>query len=197
MSKEGYVIEKIAIGGFDLVISYDDIDWNPRGHCDYLGTMAIFHSRYTLGDKHEYSIDEVIEIANSKDYISLPIYMYDHSGITIATTPFSCSWDSGQVGHIFVSKEKVKNEFGWNRITANRLLKVREYLANEVKELDAYLTGQVYRYDLIKDGEIIDGLGPFTDVKGAIAEGKAAVKHFADQLGEQLSLTLVGTLQVE
>ena len=26
-----------------------------------------------------------------------PLYLYDHGGITMNTTGFSCSWDSGQV----------------------------------------------------------------------------------------------------
>jgi len=190
MSKEDCVLEKIAIDGFDLVISYDEIDWNPREHYDNLGTMVIFHSRYSLGDIHNYSVDDVRDIAESKDYIALPIYMYEHSGITISVNPFSCPWDSGQVGYIFVSNEKVKKDFGWSRITSKRLLKIKEYLTNEVKELDAFITGQVYRFDVYRDGELLDGLGPFTDSNDAILAGKDVIKYLANELGVQLSLDL-------
>ncbi len=33
------------------------------------------------------------------------------------TTGFSCPWDSGQVGWVFVSKKKVREEYGVKRIT--------------------------------------------------------------------------------
>ena len=32
----------------------------------------------------------------------------------MSTGPFSCPWDSGQVGFIYVEKKKVKEEWGWN-----------------------------------------------------------------------------------
>jgi hypothetical protein len=34
------------------------------------------------------------------------LYLYDHSGITISTSPFSCGWDSGQVGFIYLTRQK-------------------------------------------------------------------------------------------
>lgn len=40
--------------------------------------------------------------------VVLPLYLYDHGGITMNTGGFSDPWDSGQVGFIFVSKEKIK-----------------------------------------------------------------------------------------
>ena len=35
--------------------------------------------------------------------VILPLYLYDHSGITMNTCGFSCPWDSGQVGWIYAS----------------------------------------------------------------------------------------------
>jgi hypothetical protein len=183
-------IDKFEIDGFELVISYDEVDWCPREMGDYLGTMAFFHKRYTIGDKHNLTVEQVQGIAESNKYISLPVYMYDHSGITISTSPFSCPWDSGQLGYIFVSVDKIKSEFGWSRLTRSRIAKIKEYLNNEVKELDAYLTGQLYRYDIYRDEEVLDGIGPYLDSEDAIAEGKQAIKHYAKELGVQLSLDL-------
>ena len=51
-------------------------------------------------------------------FIVLPIYMYDHSGITISVNPFSCPWDSGQIGFIYISKEKARKEYSKKRLTA-------------------------------------------------------------------------------
>jgi hypothetical protein len=50
------------------------------------------------------------------------------------TTPFSCPWDSGQVGYIFISKEQMEEE----KITPE---KAEEYLRHEVEEYDNYLRG--------------------------------------------------------
>ena len=49
--------------------------------------------------------------------IWLPIYKYDHGGITYNTTGFSCSFDSGQVGHIFEEKKNIKKEFNVKRVS--------------------------------------------------------------------------------
>ena len=60
------------------------------------------------------------------------------------TTGFSCPWDSGQVGWVFVSKKKVREEYGVKRITESLVEKVTEILKGEVKTYDMYLTGELY-----------------------------------------------------
>ena len=40
---------------YRLKIEYDDMAINPRVDYDNFGHMACWHSRYNLGDKHEYS----------------------------------------------------------------------------------------------------------------------------------------------
>ena len=95
-----------------IKVETDDDPLNPREEYDNMGTMVCFHKRYVLGDKHEYKESDYngwgeLEkaITRKEDAaVLLPIFMYDHSGITIQTRPFSCPWDSGQVGFIFVSK---------------------------------------------------------------------------------------------
>ena len=96
-------------------------------------------------------------------YIVLPLYLYDHSGITMNTTGFSCPWDSGQVGCIYVPIEKVKDEWGWERLTKQRRQKTEEYLRNEVKTYDQYLTGDVYGFvvEKVKTLEHINSCGGF------------------------------------
>jgi len=81
-----------------------------------------------------------------KKCIILPLYLYDHSGITINTHGFSCPWDSGQIGWIYVTYKKIRREYGWKLITKNRREKIVEYLRNEVKTYDQFLTGEVYGY---------------------------------------------------
>lgn len=133
---------------YGLTVKYiqDEDALNPRKEFDNFGTMACFHRHYTLGDKDNCNIDDLKALVGGKDYISLPLYLYDHSGLTISTSPFSCSWDSGQVGYIFVSKEDVKKEYSCKRISPKILKKVYALLESEVQTYDAYLTGEVYGY---------------------------------------------------
>lgn len=163
-------VETIEYKGFKIEIYSDDDATDPR-EWDNLGIMACFHNQYTLGDyklvKDEYSglrsnnfsgwqeMSEYI-IKELNAYVILPLYMYDHSGITISTGKFSCPWDSGQIGFIFVTKEAVKKEWGklgrWTRRKVTRMLK------NEVKTYDDFVTGAVYGYQIKdKDGEELDG----------------------------------------
>jgi hypothetical protein len=142
--KKDYVSEKI-IGDHKVRVFYDNNPESPR-EWDNLGTMVCFHPRYNLGDKHSYYKrgelkNDIME--NENVHTILPLYLYDHSGITISTSPFGCKWDSTQVGFIFVSKEKVKSE-GIDET------KVEEYLKNEVKTYDQYLRGEVYGYEIVK-----------------------------------------------
>jgi len=118
---------------------YDWSHHNPRENQDNLGTMVCFHRRYLLGDKHNLSAQEAIKRSESPDYLSLPLYLYDHSGLSMSTTEFSCPWDSGQVGFILVHKKKIREEFCVGRVTAKLRKQVYRILEAEVKEYDTYL----------------------------------------------------------
>ncbi len=83
-----------------------------------------------------------------KYYISHDLYLYDHSGLTMSTGSFSCRWDSGQVGFIAVSKEKVRKEYGWPRLTKARVEKILGYLDGEVETYATYLEGAVYGFTI-------------------------------------------------
>ena len=57
--------------------------------------------------KHELHEDEEVETKEKS-----VLYLYDHSGITMSTGSFCDSWDSGQVGFIYVTKEDIEKEYG-------------------------------------------------------------------------------------
>lgn len=147
--------------GYQIEIDNDSYPMNPRTEYDNLGEMLCFHSRYQLGDEHSHSIKEVKEMAESGDYIVLPLYLYDHSGITMNTTGFSCPWDSGQVGVILVSKEKVRKEYVWKRVTKERQEQIEKYLRGEVKTYDSFIRGDVFGYQIKKDEEDLDSCWGF------------------------------------
>jgi hypothetical protein len=148
------MMEKIEYKGHTINISQDTDPMNPRTEWDNLGTMACFHSRYSLGDTdHGLSIEDAKRIDASDDYVSLPLYLYDHSGITMNTTGFSCPWDSGKVGIIFVSKKKIREEYSVKRVSRKLKQKIEGYLIGEVKTYDDFLTGNVYGYEIDEDGD--------------------------------------------
>ena len=76
--------------------------------------------------------------------------------ITINTSGYSCPWDSGQLGLIYVSKDKVRQEYGIKHVTRFWEEKIKGYLALEVKTYDEFLTGQVYGYRIFEVPEGVD-----------------------------------------
>ena len=136
---------------YQMTIVPDDYAESPR-EWDNLCTIAAFHKRYNIGDndidinyKDFNSWDEMEKHILKKDVLfCLPVYMYDHGGISISTTPFSCKWDSGQVGFIFVEKSKVRYEYSVKKITKELKEKVMEIALDEIETLNQYLSGDVW-----------------------------------------------------
>jgi hypothetical protein len=176
---------------FELEVVQDTDPESPRTW-DNLGTMVCFHNRYELGDKTDYrtedygSWEELKEgiIKNEGEVVILPLYLYDHSGITISTSSFSCRWDSGQVGFIFVSKYKIKKE-GIDET------KVEEYLKGEVETYDQYLTGDVWGYKVYEietcelghehKNEVESNWGMYGHDE-CESEGKSVIQHLEKEL---------------
>ena len=121
-------------------------------------------------------LDEVLERLD-KYLIILPVYIYDHGGISLNTTGFSCRWDSGQTGFIFVSKQRAKREFGWKRLTKKRRERVEELLRNEVDDYSWYVSGQAYGYKIIdSEGEEVDSCYGFLgDDKHAAEDARMVI----------------------
>jgi len=103
-------------------------------------------------------VDAIIEKVLDREVpVILPLYLYDHSGITMSVAPFSCGWDSGQVGWIYVSRADLLKEYSAKRITKAIRERAEKVLRQEVATYDDYLTGNVWGYDLKVGGEDRDG----------------------------------------
>jgi hypothetical protein len=143
-----------------LKVVHDSSADSPRSW-DNLGKMICFHNRYDLGDKHNYSADDyngweemkqaIIKEENTA--VILPLYMYDHSGISISTSPFSCRWDSGQIGFILISKKKALEEFGGKIVTAKLKERLEKILEGEVETYDQYVRGEVYGFQIVDEDD--------------------------------------------
>lgn len=205
-----YAGDKFAITTTDgrklrLVIEREEFPEDPRSW-DNIGTMLCCHREYQLGDcnsnrdtelqlaeicrkygKSDEEIDEmtfaeeVQFILNQDDVCGLPLYITDHSGISMQTYRFD-AWDSSCVGLIFVEKDFfiahtcITNEEDWKA-------KAKETLESEVKIYSDFLEGNVYQWTLYEptiairqsmngkelsreideEGKIVDSMSGFYD----------------------------------
>lgn len=201
-------IETINYKGYSINIAYDTDAMNPRKEFDNLGTILTQHRRYRLGDEQTpelcESMAEIIGLTPEQynrlydtqngyntifnilltrmrgSYIVLPVYLYDHSGLTINTTGFTCPWDSGLIGIIYVSKERARAEYSVKRITRKWVNRIEDYLRGEIETYNDYLTGNVYYYTIENPvGEEIDSCGGFYgdnhEVSGLLEYARNAV----------------------
>lgn len=157
-----YVSQQWENDKFKVTVIQDPYPVNPR-EWDNFGTMVCWYRNYALGDKHNFSSHADFEKwAKVNKILMSPIYAHEHSGITISLTPFSCQWDSGQVGWIYCERQKILKDFGWNRINQQRKLKIIEIFKQEIKTYDQYLTGDVWGFEIEDpNGNFIDSCWGF------------------------------------
>lgn len=178
-------IHPTELGDYVVKIEQDNDVADPR-EWDNIGKMICWHRRYLLGDEKErdsYSSprdfmlslagidednkyysrmneEELMEAASDKahkKYVILPLYLYDHSGITMNTSGFSCRWDSGQVGFIYVELKGIAKKHGFTKKWLKQyhdgktMTEVaREILKGEVETYDHFLTGNCFGWQAVR-----------------------------------------------
>jgi len=176
---------------FTIEIVQDCDPESPR-EWDNLGTMVCWHKRYVLGDEQpkespegwleclaesldtsnrmkywdrecaEEQYQKAVEQILEREIIMLPLYLYDHSGVTMSTKPFSCPWDSGQIGYIYVTLEDVRREWSCKRVSAKRRVQAEQRLVAEVEVYNGYLRGDVYGYTILDENDhVVDSCWGF------------------------------------
>lgn len=177
-----YAGDKFAITTTDgrklrLVIEQDEFPEDPRSW-DNLETMLCCHREYHLGDcnsnketeeqlaeicrkygKSDEEIDEMTFaeeiqfILDQDDVCGLPLWLYDHSGISISTGRV-CPWDSSLVGLIFVEKDFfiehtcITNEENWKK-------EAKGMLEDKIEVYNYFLQGNVYMWTLYEPVVVI------------------------------------------
>lgn len=105
--------------------------------------------------------DVLLDRLNKKGYVALPVYAYIHSGVTVATTPFGCRWDSGLSGFTYVKRTDYIKDFGTKKNVKNST--IENHLKGNLETFDQWLRGEVY-YFSIEDAETeetLDSCGGF------------------------------------
>lgn len=136
-------------------------------------------------------VKEELEERFMEKYVALPTYLYDHSGITMKTAPFGCRWDSGQCGYIYVSKAKVREEFGVRAVTEAVKKRALDILRAEVKTFDQYISGDVYGFKVFKirtcnlgeeHKEEVDSCWGYYGVSECMESAEEVVQHLSEHV---------------
>lgn len=179
---------------------YLDEDAESPRNWDNIGKLICFHKRYDIGDENDLkseqfgSWDELKHhlIKECNAVVILPVYLYDHSGLRIKVGSFSgllpqghAEFDSGQVGFIYIDKETLKD----NKLTEEKAI---EILKGEIEDLDKYLSGDIYKFELLQkkvcktcghiEEEFTDGCGGIFgfDEKKIFKEAGLNIKDFSE-----------------
>ena len=164
-----------------LKIYYDSNAENPREFTEYDSVIA-YKSQYTLGEeiipepidwleeklnvpkKYEYSNARLAELETIffDRFIAKRIYLYEHSGLAVSTSPFSNKWDSGQVGYIYITKEKVRDNYNVKKVGKKVKELVLENLEVQVEELNHYVSGDVFGFKILdSEDSVVDSCWGF------------------------------------
>ncbi len=151
-----------------IEIHFDYAPLDPRGD-DNLGMLWLTHGgRYAFPQEIDIDptgttvYDAINEACNPP--VILDVYMMDHSGLAFSFAPFGGYhgyFDSGLVGFIFTTMERIKEYLGFEELDEDRNAQIREILWTELKDFEAYVNGQVYGYRILKDDELVDSCWGF------------------------------------
>jgi hypothetical protein len=139
--------------GDEILEVFPENDPESPREWDNLGKIEMYHRQYAFPHEGGFKDDqEGLEALLKSDDIAvvLPIYMYEHSGITIRTFSFNDRWDSGQVGYIYATKEDVREAFNVKRISKKTLSRVEKNLISEIETYYKYLRGDIVGFTLSK-----------------------------------------------
>ncbi|EGK7562538.1 hypothetical protein IO476_001584 [Campylobacter coli] len=148
-------ISVFTLDGKEIRIEQDEF-YNPFDDC---GNPSFFNllKRYDIGEKEidglDYTdfenIQEIEDYLNNKGYIWIRVGAYIHGGIALyseGNKPRTCSygWDNGCAGYAYFTKEQARNIFDVKRISAKFRNKLYANIEAFIKELEAYLEGNIY-----------------------------------------------------
>ena len=169
--------------GHTIHILPDSDPPHPRKDQNNLAVFAFFHTRYDLGDKPEglrmeycngWTEMEAHIRKTFKPVYLTSVYMYDHSGLALSTEPFSCPWDSGQIGFAYITRESWKARYGTNRITAQHREKFPAHIRGELKDYETYLNNDYVGWRIDEDGDSCWG---YSREEDAIADAKGSIDN--------------------
>lgn len=148
-------------------------------------------------------VREMITKWSDNNIISLPIYVYEHGGITMNTGGYSCRWDSGEAGVIYMSKQEAMNRYESKRWTKKLAEQVYEAMKKQVEYLAAIIEGNIYGFVVEdEDGNVLDSCWGFVETECPIekthvyTEGMESLDYWAGKKQEANTVTLTVEMTV-
>lgn len=126
--------KEIQFGDKKLEIFYDLGCESPRENCN----LTLLH---IPNNSH---INEVKNVDKRDIAHTLPLYRYSHGCVAYNTTGFRCPWDSGRVGSVYLSKEKVRDIMGCKRVTKKMVERCIPQMIAEVETFSKWANGECY-----------------------------------------------------
>lgn len=184
---------KIKRRGLTLNI-FEDTYENPREYYENsnIGKMVCWSDKYEIGDKHEFETPKEFYKWSCKhsNQIAciLPLFLLDHTNLSISTRPFMDPWDSWQVGYIYCTKEALE-QHGYKSVVDDKV--IESLLEDEVQEYDKWLScyPPYYSFEITdEDDNIVESMGIFdgSNFKDMIKEMKIRSENKYDFLFDSL-----------
>ena len=162
-----------------VTIDFDPDPLNPRTEFDNLGTFAMYHKNCDYGDEKEFSEPkDLMKFLKEENCEFLPVYMIDHGGIGFSTSSYNDSWDSGQVGVIYITPDDIVKNFGKDTPETREL--ARKCLRHEIETVNAYASGEVYGFEVKTPFGIYDSCWGFYGQEGKEDCIKEALSSYDD-----------------
>lgn len=152
-------LERETIGGFTIKYYHDHDCESPLDNDDDVHITYNKSARYTLGNEplDEDAQRDIAARISAGELIGLPVYAYIHSGVALNTGGFSCPWDSGQSGFVYVTRQTALEWHGKKHLTKAIRARVLESLTAIVQEFGRYCNGECYGYVIENaDGAHVD-----------------------------------------
>ena len=180
MSEEA--VKTVEYKDYSISIFPDEHCENPIQEWDVLGEYICWHRQYNIGNSNRFNNpQDVVEYAKQTNSMLFPLYMYDHSGISLSLSnsyyPFNCRWDAGQVGFVMVDREKALKEYCQKRLSKQLKQKIYNIIQGEVETYNQFLCGDVYGYVVNKDDEQLDSCWGYYGIDCCIDEAKTIVDY--------------------
>jgi len=199
----------------EVEIKPDDDPINPVTDYDQAGTMCFFHRHMDLGHPHAFTEDSTPAGVdgyqdhyedspsglmqwmkdNAAHVLAIPVFAYEHGGITIRAGGKGIgwdSWDSGQLGYVYITHDNICKEWGkpGKRISKAEMKKAEACLIAEVGTYNDYLTGNCWGY-VITDKETGEELGScwgfLGDEKYCREEAESSAEYYEKEKAAEIN----------
>ena len=143
-------IQRKQVGGLMFVVDYDPYPEDPRLE-ETLTEIVCWHRKYQMGDKRPEDPEDFLETVQKGDVVKR-LYLYDHGGLSLSTTPYDDQWDSMWIGFVRVRPDAMER----GGLTMDEEV-VDRTIAIEIEELEKYVNGSCYMVDVhrVIDGDLL------------------------------------------